>query len=930
MSHAAVAFGRFHRWLAILFACGLIVFGMSAQPTAARDRTVERAAAALTLAADRFTLPNGLRVVVHTDRKAPVVAVSLHYAVGSRNETPDRAGFAHLFEHLMFSGSDNAPGDVFGRMRALGATGVNGNTGYDATVFYETVPRPALERALFLEADRMAHMDRAIDQRTLDVNRDIVQNEKRQNENQPYGLAYHYVFARLFPPGHPYGHSVIGSMAALDAARVEDARAWHRRFYRPNNAVLVLAGDIDVDTARTLVIRYFGGIPAGPPVVQPAVSVPVLDAPIADTEHDQVADISVTRHWLTPGRRHPDALALDLAAKILGTLTGSWLDEAMLHDNRLASSVTTSSGASFDLSTFIISYTVAPGVDPKRVADRLDAVLARFAREGPSEDEIRRVVMRDIGWTVQGLETTGMQAAKLGDGILLHDDPLAFQHEIQAQARLRPADVAAVVRRWLLCPAYTLSVVPGARPAYTEALPPASPRTPVDVPASTATSVALPPVGAIATLRFPAISRARLSNGIEIVHARRAGTPLTRVAMTFDGGTEADPADAAGAQAMMLAMLMEGSTSRDGAAIARDRQRIGADMDFQVGPDQTVATLTAPSASLQPALALLADIVRHPAMTPSAFERVRANRLAAIRQEANQPALLAERIMAQQLYGTAPGDAAAIAGLTPDRLLALHRARLRPETARLFVVSDLSLAEVREGAERAFGDWHGVGSAGGIVVAPAPQATSRIVLVDRPDSPQSLILGATRSPLEAQATPDDLLAMSVANDALGGWRGRINLDLRERLGWSYGATGGFRQSANMLAYSVVAPVQTDRTGAAIDEIRRNLADYVGSRPVNRAEFDGIVTTTLASLPGRFESGAAVLAAMQANQLFGRADDYPVTLPARLRALSPTIVAETMRRAIDPTRMIWVVVGDARRVRPQLEQLGLPIVTSPAQ
>jgi predicted Zn-dependent peptidase len=895
------------------------------------------AAAALALPFERFTLPNGLTVIVHTDHKAPVVAIAIRYGVGAKNEPATRSGFAHLFEHLMFAGSTVAPGDFFQRMRDLGATAVNGNTSYDDTFFWETVPTGSLARALFLEAGRMGHMTQAITQEVLDVNRGIVRNEKRGAENQPYGLSYQRSIGRLFPKGHPFDHPVLGSMAALDAASVADVRAWHDAYYRPNNAVLVLSGDVDLATARVLVGRYFGDLRAGPPVPRPLVPIPVLRAPIADVDHDRVAQTTVTRHWLTPGLKGADAPALDVAAKVLGTLTGAWLDQGLIRDG-LASSLTTSAGASADIGTFVISYAVADGVDPQRVAARLDALLARFARTGPTEDEIRRVVMRDIGWQTQRLETAAVQAELLSDGQLLFGNPLFYRTTLLAEAEVTPRQVREAVSRWLLeRPAYTLTIAPGARAAYEEATAtgPAAPaaRNPAVVPAEPARP--LPPIGDPAAVRFPPIERVRLSNGIELVYARRGGLPLTRVAMTFDGGSAADPADAPGAQSLLLAMLREGTTGADAAALSRAGQRLGADMTFSAGSDQSVGTITMPSEAFVPALDLFADVISHPALTPAALERTKAMSLAALRQSSTSPDPSARRAMAPLLFGregtygrdAGTADAAGLTALTRERLLTLYRQWIRADKARIFMVSDLPLATVRAAAERAFGHWQVEGAPGEAAYVAALQAPARIVLIDRPDSPQSLIVGATRTSFDGAHATDERFAASVANEALGGFRGRINADLRERRGWTYGASGGFAQFAHADVYRVTTSVEADRTGEALAVVRREMADYVGNVPMTAEEYARTVDAALPSLPGRFESGASVLAMMQADQLFGRPDDYPATLPVRYRALDRDIAMAAIRAALDPSRMLWVVVGDARRIRPQLEKLGLPVETA---
>ncbi len=903
---------------------------------AKRDATSpKRAAAALALPFERFRLANGLTVIVQTDRKAPVVTVLVRYAVGAKHENPDRSGFAHLFEHMMYGTSDTRPDGYKELLRDMGATGFTGKTTYDDTVFDQTVPTAALARALFLEANRMGHMGGSITQLMLDSHRSVVKNEKRQTENVPGVLAYEATSSRLLPKGHPFNHSVLGSMAMLDAATVADAHAWHERYYRPNNATLVLSGDVDLASAKTLVTRYFGNLRAGAPVVSPDVPIPTLPAPLSDVAYDAVPGLSVTRHWTTPGSSRGDGTALDVAAKVLGTLNGVWLDQALVREG-LVTSLTTSAGQSADIATFVIAYEVARGVDPARVSARLDEVLARFVRVGPSEDEIRRVAMRDIGWQTMRLETSSGKALLLSDGQLHTGNPLAYRDTLLAETKLKPRQLSDAISRWLLRrPAYTLTIVPGTRPPYVETKESVPTRTVVaNAVSRPVIPDALPPIGAPAPLRFPVVERVRLSNGIEILYARRGGVPLTSVSMTFEGGGAADPVGQAGTQAFLVRMLSEGTADRDGAAIMRERQRMGAEMSFESGRDRTIADLVVPSAAFMRALDLMSDIVRNPAMKPLAVERIRAERLAALRQTSGMPEMLAQRAMARLLFGasstysqdSAYGDPQVIAGMTAARLLELHRQWIRADKARIFVVSDLPIAEVRAAAERAFGNWHANGPAGVTTPFVRQQATPRILLVDRPNSSQSVILGATRTPI---LTTDEQFAASVANDSLGGFYGRISLDLREQRGWTYNFNGSFQRWEQAGAYTVSTLVQADRTGDSLALIRRYMTDYVGNAPMTDRELKQAVDAAEANLPGRFESGASVMATMKSDEWFGRADDYPTTLPARYRALDRATVMEGFRKAFDPAQMLWVVVGDSRTVRPQLDRLGLPVVVSTA-
>ena len=918
-------------------AAGVAVIALVSPAVAqtAKPAPVAELVRAVDIPYEQFTLPNSLRVVVHTDRKAPVVAVSVWYDVGSKHEPKGKTGFAHLFEHLMFNGSENAPGDFFEPLKQVGATDLNGTTYFDRTNYFETVPTAALEQALYLESDRMGWLTGAISQAVLDEQRGVVQNEKRQGDNQPYGLVSYKLIEGVFPEGHPYGHSTIGSMADLDAASLDDVKAWFRDHYGPNNAVLVLAGDIDVPTAKRLTEKYFGPIKAGPKSVAPPAPVPVLPAPKAEVMKDRVAAPLIVKSWPVPGRNDPAAPALQVAASALGGLASSRLDNALVKGDKTVVQVNASYQDFAQVGTFTISAIVRPDVDPAVVGARIDAIVADFLKNGPTADEVQRVLTSTISRRIGGLESVGGfggKAVALAEGALYSNDPGYYKKRLAALAAQTPASVKAEADKWLSRPAYMLTVVPGERDKYDEAqVPPPAPVANVPETPPKGTREPMPGVAEVGALSFPKVERARLTNGVELIYANRTTVPVTQMVASFDAGVAADVADKLGTQAMMLAMIDEGTARLNSIQLAEAKERLGLDIFTDYTPDRTSVSFRAPSANLQPAIAIWADLLRNPAFPESELPRVRTQLLTQIAQELTDPAGLVQRVMPPILYGAGSpyakgrgsGDPKAVESLTRADLIAFHRAWLRPEKAKVFVVSDRPLAEVKAALDAALGGWKGEGTPGTKVFRedrslPAP----RIVLIDRPDSPQSRISGGLRTSLRGT---DDLLAVQTANDALGGdFLGRINMDLRETKHWSYGAYGNFQRNAEAAPYVVRAPVQADKTGAAIASLREVIGDFVTSKPITQAEFDRTIAGETRSLTGEFETAGDVLNAMQANDLYKRPDDYYATITQRYRALSRDQVSGALKQALDPQRFVWVVVGDAKVVRPQLDTLGLPV------
>jgi len=910
---------------------------------------VSQLVAAVDIPYSEFTLANGLKVVVHTDHKAPVVAVSVWYHVGSKDEPAGRTGFAHLFEHLMFGGSEHSDTSWFEPMQAIGATDMNGTTNYDRTNYFETVPKAALDRALFLESDRMGHLLPAVTQTKLDIQRGVVQNEKRGDDNQPGGLLQYSIQQTLFPPDNPYHHTVIGSMGDLDHASLDVVKDWFRSHYGPNNAVLVLAGDITADEAKPLVEKYFGDIPRGPQSTPAAAEVPTLPAPVTKTFHDQVANTTIYRMWAVPGITDPDAPALQMAASVLGGLASSRLDNALVRDKKTAVHVSAYVQPYERVGEFTVEATVKPGVDPALVGQQVDAIIADLIRNGPTADELRRAKTDDVASTIKGLESVGGfsgKAVTLAEGAVYANDPGFYKKQLAAEAALTPAAVQAAAKKWLSRPVFAFSLEPGQRGAYEESTLNADSAgagqgakvTAAPAQAAAAATTAgvdrsqLPPVGTIADLDFPTVEHAKLSNGIPVLFAHRGGVPVVRVAIDFDAGNASDPKTALGTQAFMLAMLDEGTDKYGSVQIAEAKENLGAEISASPSMDRSSVYLSALAPNLAPSLGLMADIVRHPAFAPAEVDRVRGQQLAAIAEETKQPVGLALRTLPPLLYGkdhpygvpfSGRGDPAVVAKLTPAELTRFHDDWLRPDNATIFVVGDTTLAKVMPLLEKSFGDWRASGATPAKdFTRPTPPQTGRILLLDRPNTPQSLIFGGELMPVKGT---DDLVALTQANEVLGGsFLSRLNMDLRETRHWSYGVQGFISRVQHQVPYLIYAPVQTDQTGPSIAAMQGDMASFLGGKGVTPEELTRTIDGSIRELPGQFETAEAVMDGMEANVLYHRPDDYYETLASRYRALTAPELDAAAKAAIDPARLTWVVIGDAAKVKPQLDSLKIPV------
>ena len=901
--------------------------------------------AAVDIPFEQFTLANGLTTIVHTDRKAPIVGVTLYYRVGSKHEPHGRTGFAHLYEHLFFGGSENVPS--FDKpLEAAGSTPTNGSTWYDRTNYVETVPKGALELALFMESDRMGHLLGAVTRDKLAKQRGVVQNEKRQNDNEPYGLMDYAIGEGLFPVGHPYRHATIGSMADLDAATLGDVQQWFRENYGPNNVVLALTGDVDAATARPLVEKYFGAIPRGPEVRQVEAGPVTLAAPAGREMRDQVPVTRLTRNWSGPGINDADSLALEVGMRVLGGLASSRLDNALVRGEQLAVAVT-AGAQTFEQVGFIqATMDMKPGIDRAKAEARFDELIRQFIAEGPSQDEVRRAVTGAVSAQIGALEVVGGfggKGATLAEGQIYSGDPAKYKSLLARVAAITPADVRAAMQRWLTRPAFALAVVPGTRTEQGEAMggwgdgaAAATPRSAAKrAPARAAPGPkrSQPPISAVADLAFPAIEHARLSNGMPVALARRTAVPKLIVNLAFDAGYAADALDTPGTQGLMLAMLDEGTTSRSSTAIAEEQERLGAEISVGGSIDQSSVTLSALTANLAPSLALMADIARNPAFEAGEVARLRDQQLAGLAQTLANPRALASRELTRTLFGAHPygqpgdglGDARSLAALTQADLRKAHREWLRPDTARIAVAGDITMDRLLPLLEAAFGSWQAPAGPPPAkpLAAPIPAPSPRIVVIDRPNSPQSVILAGRVLPLTGQ-TPD-MEALDLANEVLGsGFLSRLNLDLREDKGWSYGVSSSVRAPAGPRALSLAAPVQADRTGDAIRILLAQMRAFPRANGVNPEELGRVTDGNIRALPNSFETNAQVLAAMVRNSLLGRPDNYYATLASRYRAIDAKAIDAAARSFLQPDSLTFVIVGTRKLIEPQLKGLGLPV------
>jgi zinc protease len=865
----------------------------------------------------KFVLRNGLTLLVHEDHKAPIAAVNIWYHVGSKNERPGKTGFAHLFEHLMFNGSENYNTDYFKAVETIGATDLNGTTNEDRTNYFQNVPVSALDRILWLESDRMGHLLGAIDQPRLDEQRGVVQNEKRQGENEPYGKMFITMAENTFPKGHPYSWSVIGSMDDLNAASLDDVKDWFRTYYGPANAVLVIAGDVKTDDVRQRVERYFGDIPSGPPIIKHQAWIAKMSGEHRQVMQDRVPQARVVKVWNVPEYGAPDETYLSLVVDLLADGKSSRLYKRLVYTDRTASDVVGFMDDREIASQVVLWATAQPGGDLAGVEKSLNDEIRKFIATGPTAAELERVKTQRRAAFIRGAERIGGFGGKsdiLARGAVFRGDPEAYRKIQQRVATATVADVQGAARRWLSEGVYVLEVHPF--PEYATV-------------ASTVDRTKLPDVAAPPDAPLAAPERATLSNGMKVVLSRRTTVPVVRLSTILDAGFAADQSRLPGVSSMVMQMLDEGTATRTSPQIADELAALGANLSAFAGLDASTVAITALKDKLDPAMAIYADVILHPVFPQRDLDRVKQNTLAQIDQEKVDPFSMALRVLPLLLYGaghaygqplTGSGTAESVGAMTRADLVAFHKAWFKPNHATVVAVGDITMPELKARLERVFAGWAtGDIPAKNIAAVPAKTA-NEVYILDRPGAEQSVILAGQLVAPKANA---DEVAFQTFNDAMGGaFVSRLNMNLREDKHWSYGAGSFAFDARGQRLWAAFAPVQTDKTKESTQEVVKELHAVVADRPLTAQEVSDAKDRQVKTLAGRWETGGAVAGALREIVTYGLPDDYYVTFSRRVQASTDEEVNAAAKKFISPDRIVWVVIGDRAKVEAGIRELNL--------
>jgi zinc protease len=860
-----------------------------------------------------FVLDNGLTVIVNEDHNVPIVGVNFWYHVGSKNEVRGKTGFAHLFEHFFFNGSENYPHGFREAMDNLGANNRNGTTNADRTNFFEDVPTSALDRTLYLEADRMGFL--SLSKEMLERERGVVQNEKRQGENQPYGKMNIESIGKIYPYAHPYSWTTIGSMEDLNAATLDDVKNWYKTYYGPNNVVLSLSGDITVDQAKQLVKKYFDGIAPLPPLARAQSWVPVLDHNIRAQMQDRVPQTAIWRVYHVPAWKSHELEYIRLFANVISGSKSAPLDKRLIYEKQLATSVDVTVDDQELSSLFYIFVTVKEGVDPTMAEKEMDSVINMVLKRGPSAEELERAKTRILGNFSRSIERLGGMGGRsdiLAESMTFGGSPDVYLDKLELMSNAKPADVKSIAQKWLLASSFTMVVDP--YPTLTAG------KTDID-------RSVLPELETAPDIIFPKIQQATLRNGLKVMLIERNTIPIVDITMAVDAGFSSDTRAKAGMASLALDLMDKGTKTKNAFQISDQLDMLGAELNTRSDIDISFVQLKALTENLTPSLQLFSDIILNPSFPEDQFKIQKDQRLADIDQEKSTPNSIVFRVAPQINFGadhpygmpeSGSGYEQTVKSITRADLQSWHQNWFRPGNATLIIAGNTSMEKLLPALESAFSQWKPGKGPDKNISAVTSSKGGKIYLIDQPGALQSTIVATHVS--EAGGQPEDVAIETVLTNFGGMATSRLNRNLRLDKHWSYGTSGGLRSARGQRAFMVIAPVQTDKTKESMVEIEKEIRGVAGDRLLEGEEYASIMRNMTMRLPARFSTLQSLENAAARIYNYGLPIDYWSNYANRVRSLTESQLNAAAKKFIHPNQINWIVVGDLSKVEKGIAEL----------
>ena len=898
----------------------LVVLSLLPLPAAAQPQTAAPPDPILPLT--QFTLDNGLTVLVHEDHKLPIASVTVIYNVGSSSDPPGKKGMAHLFEHLLFYGSQHAPRNFLVTTQGLGIANTGGGTDFDATILLETAPISQLDAVLWLESDRMGYL--TLTQKTVTEQIEIVRNEIDMNRDEPGGDVRHHISAGVFPPDHPYHREPTGDPQELGSITLDDVRGFFKTFYAPSNAAVVIAGDVTPSEAFERVKRYFGGLPTGP---RPGRKTAWI-AELGEDKRERIFDTAppqVFLAWPTPSFGTIDDVYLRLAGSILMDGASSRVRRRLSAAGLDATDLSWEVHGRAMASLFRVSSKAASPAEFRTIERLIRDEIAALAANGPTGEELERAKRSRLLELRRLTQRTGDydgQGAHLAGGWALTGNAGLLDANLLQMRAATPADVSAASGRWLHRAAYVLDLEPTVQYQPTSA----------DVDRTR-----MPGPTAFKPANFPETHVTTLPNGLEIRHAQWQGGPLVVASLIVRGGAGVDPQDKQGLARLAASLLTAGAGKMSEEQLTDALARLDATLRATTDVDAVTLTLVAPKEQMKEALDLLATVVAAPTFPDAALDREKKRQLQELQEVANTPRLLSRATVRRLLYGTGIpyaaqesglGTTSGVSAITRADVAEHHRQWWNPANSEVVIVGDIDQAEAAAALTTTLGRWISTGSRAPLASVPAKVAAPGVYLIDRPGMEQADLTAATLlDPPSSSANPVNNVLTNVLGDPTAG---RVFVDLRDLKQWAYWAGGYVEGGGAGQILLIRTQVQSQHAAEAIAAIEDHLEGVGGTKPVSSDELQLAKDMLTLALPLEWETDEGIASAIATSVRRGLPDGAIEKYIADVRAVTKEQVGQAARQVLRPDAMVWLIIGDRSKLEPQLERAGIAYEVLPAE
>jgi zinc protease len=864
----------------------------------------------------KFVLANGLTLVVNEDHKLPIASFNIWYHVGSKNEKPGKTGFAHLFEHIMFTSTEhwNNFDEV---MQTVGGANNNGTTNNDRTNYFETFTSTGLDRVLWLEADRMGFLLKGLDSSKVNIQRGVVQNEKRQGENQPYAIADELTVKATYPVGHPYSWTVIGSMDDLSAASMDDVKEWFRTYYGPNNAIITIAGDVKAEDVLEKVKKYFGDIPASPPIAKFTKNIAKMRGITFQQAQDRVPQARLQKTWNVPGWGSAELTHLNLLGDILTNGKSSRLYKRLVLDEDLASNVFFYTSENEIGGQFYLFADAKPGVSLSKINDIINLELKKVFETGVTTEEVERTKANYFVRFLKGIETVGGFGSKndiLAQGETYAGSPDAYKTILEYIRSATPADIKNVSNEWLTDGQFVLEIIPYGNFENTD---------------SKLDRTVMPAVPNPPAAKFPEIKNFTLHNGLKVYLVERHELPLINMISSFNAGFSADQAANAGLAKLTGTMMTEGTPARTSTQISDALNSLGTTISSNASMDNSYVSMSCLKTNFDSSLALYTDVLLHPSFPQKEFDRVKKEQLLTIEQEKANPRNLSRRIIPSLLFPkdhpyniplTGSGTRQSLEKTDRNNLVTFHQTWFVPNNGFTVVVGDITETELKDKLEKGLAGWESKNVPENNLAAVAIATSASVYIIDKPGAGQSQIVAAEIAPSAMDKGYDEFLLM---NNILGGtFLSRLNMNLREDKHWSYGAFSGMNAVKGPGIFMASAGVQTDKTKESIQEFLKELTEINNTRLIAQEEFTKEQNSVILSIPGDWQTNNGIMWFLYSSIAFNRGLDYPDNYSTIIQNIKLTGVRDAAAKVVKPQNLTWIVVGDRQKVEAGIRELNL--------